>query len=399
MTSPPARLILFLGVATFFEGFDFLAITQVLPELRAEWGLTEAEGGWLVGAANIGPVLAFLLIRQADRVGRSRVLTWTIAGYTLAGLVTAAAPSPWVFAVAQVVARAFLIAEWAVCLVYAAEVYPADRRGRAIGLLQALAALGAVVCAATAPLLLASPLGWRTVYLVGAVPLVLLAFARRAMPESPRFAADRPTQRPLLAILRGPYAPRLWRLAALWFLAYAGTHLSLTFWKEYAVGEAGLTNADVGRTLTIAAVVAMPLVFFTGRLMDSIGRRGAAKIIFTLTALGVFGAFTFRDAAPLTASMILVIFGMSAVLPVLEAFTAELFPTDHRVDAFGWTNNLLGRLANVALPPLAGTLAMEFGWGATVRVTAIFLLAALAGILAWMPETRARELEDTARVS
>jgi MFS transporter, putative metabolite:H+ symporter len=391
---PPRTLLFLLGVATFFEGFDFLALTQVLPQLRATWGLDEQQGGLLVGVANIGPVLAFFLIRQADRLGRSRVLTWTIAGYTVCGLLSAAAPNAWAFAIAQLFARAFLIAEWATCLVYAAEVYPAEQRGRAIGLLQALAAVGAVVCAGLTPLLLSSPLGWRTVYVVGAIPLLLLGWARRGLPESPRFVAS---QAGLFDIWRSPSRGRMLQLAVLWAGAYTGTHLALTFWKEYAVNEALLSDAVVGRTLTIAAVVGMPFVFGVGSLLDTVGRKWGAAIIFPITAASVFGAFTLRDPVGLTVSMTGVIFGCSAVLPVLEAYNAELFPSERRGDAFGWSNNLLGRLANVVWPPIVGAVAVTVGWGDAVRWSAFALIGTLALLWWWLPETRGRELEDTAR--
>lgn len=397
--SPPRSLFAFLGAATFFEGFDFIALTQVLPDVRRTWGLDEAQGGWLVGVCNLGPIAAWLLVRQADRVGRSRVLTWTIAGYTLSSLATAAAPSAAWFAVAQLFARAFLIGEWAVCLVYAAEVYPAATRGRTIAALQGLAAVGAVLCAGLTPTLLHSPLGWRAVYVVGALPLGLLAWARRSLPESPRFLAQgAPSPSPLLALVQGPYRGRVLRMATLWFLTYAGTHLALTFWKEYAVAEAHLTDGEVGRSLAIASVVAMPIVFVTGRVLDSIGRRRGAAILFPITAASVFGAFTLVDAGSLTLALCGVMFGVNAVLSVMEALTAELFPTEHRSDAFGWANNLLGRWANVLLPPIAGALAMRYGWGPTVAASGVALLFAVAGILAWVPETKARELEQTARL-
>lgn len=397
---PPRSLFVFLGVATFFEGFDFIALTQVLPDLRATWGLDEAQGGWLVGICNIGPVLAFFLVRRADRVGRRAVLAWTIAGYTLASLASGLAPTAWAFVLAQLVARAFLIAEWAVCMVYAAEVYPAERRATAIGVLQALAAVGSVVCAALTPLLLHTPLGWRSVYFVGAIPLLLLAVARRALPESTRFVAgSQAPARTLGHVLAGPWRRRVVQLAALWFFTYAGTHLALTFWKEYAVHEARFTDTQVGTTLAIASVVAMPLVFLVGRALDRFGRRAASFFIFPVTALGVVGAYTLRDPVGLTAAMTVVIFGCAAVLPVLETWTTELFPTDQRGDAFGWANNLLGRQANVWLPPLVGWIAADLGWGPTVAGSAVFLFVALFGIWRWMPETRARELEDTARVA
>jgi putative MFS transporter len=78
----------------------------------------------------------------------------------------------------------FLIAEWATAMVFAAEEFPADKRGLVMGLTQGFASLGSVVCAGVAPLLLSSDLGWRMVYLVGIVPLVLVA--------SPAEASRRP---------------------------------------------------------------------------------------------------------------------------------------------------------------------------------------------------------------
>jgi putative MFS transporter len=82
------------------------------------------------------------------------------------------------------------------------------------------------------------------------------------------------------------------------------------------------------------------------------------------------------------------------VLQVLNAFTTELFPTEQRADAFAWCNNLLGRVGFVASPFAVGAMAERWGWGAAVQVTALFPLVALALILAKLPETRGRELEE-----
>ena len=92
------RLFIFLGVATFFEGFDFLALTQLLPELREEWGLTRQQGANMIGVVNAGTIAAWLLIRQADRLGRRRVLAITILGYTLSTLLSGLAWSAASFA-------------------------------------------------------------------------------------------------------------------------------------------------------------------------------------------------------------------------------------------------------------------------------------------------------------
>jgi putative MFS transporter len=91
------------------------------------------------------------------------------------------------------------------------------------------------------------------------------------------------------------------------------------------------------------------------------------------------------------------VFGVSAVLAVLNAYTTELFATRDRAEAFAWSNNLLGRITYVLSPIALGYAADRVGWGVSVGSTALFALGALGLILLWLPETRGRELEDTAK--
>jgi len=395
------KLVVFLSVATFFEGYDFMALSQILPRLRQDFSLSTTGGGALVAAINVGTMLAALLVRRADAWGRRRVLSVTIVGYTVCSLLTALAPEAVSFTLIQLLARVFLIGEWAIAMVYAAEEFPADRRATMIGVIQACSSLGGIVCAGVVPFLLQTPIGWRSVYVVGALPLAVMAFARRSLKESHRFEASQSagaTQAPLMALMRGPYARRVWIVAACWTFTYLCTQTAVTFWKEFAIAERHMTDKQVGGALTLAAVGSMPLVFAVGKLLDVFGRRIGAVLIFVLTSVGVVLAYTLHNRWALTAALGVGIFGSSAVLPVLNAFTAELFPTALRSDAFAWANNLLGRVGYVLAPLGVGAAAGVYGWGPSVAATAIGPLVALVIILAKLPETRGRELEDTARL-
>jgi putative MFS transporter len=295
----------------------------------------------------------------------------------------------------------FLLAEWAVAMVVAAEEFPADRRGFVIGLIQAFSSLGAVLCAGLAPSLLATALGWRAVYFVGVIPLLLLAWARRGLRETRRFSEQVASEgavapRPLTAIWRSPYARRVLLMGVIWMLIYACTQNAITFWKEFAVAERGLSDAQVGTSISIAALAAMPLVFFAGKLLDWIGRRPGAVVIFGVTSLGVFGCYSLHAQWALTVALALGVFGATAVLPVLSAFNTELFPTTLRGDAMGWANNGIGRIGHVLSPALLGIAAESFGWGAAVRSTAILPLLAAALVVLFLPETAGKELEETA---
>lgn len=394
------RLFAFLSVATFFEGYDFFALTQVLPHLRVEMGLDHAAASRLLGFINVGTVLAYLLIGRADRWGRKRVLTVTIIGYTTFTALSGLAPNVYAFAIFQMLARIFLIAEWATSMVIAAEEYPAERRGMVMGVIGAAAGLGSVVCVGVVPLLNGA-FGWRSVYFVGVIPLLLMAFARRSLRETRRFSERAPTaeRSSFFDIWRSPFRRRLLELGAIWFLTYIATQNAVSVWKDYALTELHMPEKRASLAMMIAALVAMPLVFFAGKLLDVIGRRRGAALILLSTAAGVLGSYTMTGFLPLTVSLTFAVVGVSAVLTVLNAFTTELFPTELRSSAFAWSNNLIGRIGYWMSPFVIGEIAESTGWGPPLRVTAIFPVLALGLILWLLPETRGRELEDTAKLS
>ncbi|MBI4421433.1 MAG: MFS transporter, partial [Gemmatimonadetes bacterium] len=375
-TSYQRRLFVLLSVANFFEGYDFLALGQILPNLRADLGLSEAEGGRLVAVIGIGTMLAYGVVRLADRWGRRRVLMLTILGYTVFTALTGLSRTAVDFALLQLAARVFLISEWALSMVYAAEEFPADRRGLAIGVLQAWSAFGSIVCAGVVPFLLNTTYGWRSVYFVGILPLLLLAYARRGLRETARFLAvvesreearrvgeggvvhDSPRPSPSLPALnyiwRTPYRRRVVQLAFIWGLTYMCTQNAVFFWKEFAVHERGLTDGQVGLSIALASLVSLPLVFGVGKLLDAWGRRPGAVLIYLLLAAGVVAAYQLHGYWPLTIALTVAIFSASAVLALLNSFTTELFPTEMRGDAFAWSNNLLGRIGYVIAPAMVG---------------------------------------------
>jgi MFS transporter, putative metabolite:H+ symporter len=392
------RLFGFLSVATFFEGYDFFALTQLLTNIRKEFDLDFAASGWLLGVINAGTVLAYLLVGRADRWGRRRVLSITILGYATFTLLSGLAPNVWLFGLFQMVARIFLIGEWATSMVIAAEEFPADRRGMVLGVVHAASALGGVVCAGIVPVLSQS-FGWRSVYFAGVLPLLLLAWARRGLRETERFQESRSEpRRSLFAIFRTPYRRRVLEIGAIWFLTYVCTQNGVTVWKDYALGELRFSDEQAAGIIALAALASMPLSFFAGKLFDMVGRRRGAVIAFGCVVAGILGIYTLETRTGLAFGMILAMFGINAVLSVLNTFTTELFPTALRGDAFAWSNNLIGRLGYWLSPIVVGQLAQGIGWGPVIRASVIFPVIALGLVLLLLPETRGRELEETARL-
>jgi putative MFS transporter len=403
------KLFALLGVACFFEGFDYFAITQLLPNLRALWGLSESQGTLMIAVMSVGTLLATFVVRRGDFLGRRRIMTLTIVGYTVSSFLSGLATGPVFFTVCQLAARLFLASEWALAMVVAAEEFPASRRGYVVGLIQAFSSFGAIVCAGVAPVVIASPLTWRGMYFIGALPLVMMIVLRRSLQETARFrnlGVDDKKPASLMRIWSTRHRTRVVQVAVVWGLTYVCTNNAVTFWKEFAVSERGMTDGEVGKALTIAALASLPLVFLAGKLLDVIGRRAASVLIYIGIAISVYAIYALHDVMLMTVFLTLTIVSVNAALPLVTAFTSELFPTDMRADAYAWGNHLLGRITFVVSPLVIGFVAddrafgtswgLGMGFGAAVSGTAAFALVALALVLRWMPETRGKELEETA---
>src|SRR5438067_8058006 len=190
------RLLLILLIsAAFFEGYDSSILALLLPNIQNTFHVSEAVLGITRIPIELGLFVAFFVTRLSDRLGRRPLLLWSVVGYTIFTALTAFSWDIWSFALFQFASRIFLGAEYAVGITMVVEEYPARRRGRALGTLLTFNALGTIAVAA---LLFANvqdgPLEWRTFYLVGLVPLLVLTVLRRRLMETRRFTAHQADQ-------------------------------------------------------------------------------------------------------------------------------------------------------------------------------------------------------------
>ena len=402
LTRYQRSLLGYLGLAVFFEGYDLFAISQTLPDLRAAFGLTPKQGSTLIAVVGIGMVAAYFFTRLADRWGRRSILCISLGGYPVLSGLSALCPGSVSFALCQLVLRIFLVSGIAIAVIYAAEEFPANRRGTTVGLLQVSASLGAIICAVTAPLLLRSAWGWRAVYAVGALPLLVVAGAPFIIQESKRFAQLAPTGRApisLFRLLRTPYRKRMGQLALIWVATNMCTQAAIAFWKEHALTALQLTGRQVGGYIAIAALFGLPVTGLAGRAVDGLGRRRSAGLIYGLTLVGVLGAYWLPPGGLLICALVLIIGGTSSTTVLLNTLTSELFPTELRGDGMAWSSNLLGRLSFVLSPILVAQVVERLGWATSVSATALFLVLAVVLIWTWLPETAGTELTEPVPVS
>ncbi len=378
---------------------DVLLYAFVLDHVRAEFGISDRTSGLLLAlplaSSAVGGVAFGWL---ADRIGRTRALTASILVYSVATAACGLVQDIWQLALARLVVGLGMGGEWATGASLVAETWPAEHRGKALGLMQSAWAIGYAAAAVVNALVLPS-FGWRAVFLAGVVPALLIFWIRRSVAESPIWLERRATVAPttaLRAVLLGPGARLTWTIAAMnaatmfgwwglfsWVPAYLG--------RPVEDGGAGLSLVRSSLWIVLMQTGMWCGYVSFGFIADRFGRRLTYVTYLIAAGLLVPIYATTRDPTWLLLLGPAVAFFGTGYFSGFGAVTAEVFPTAVRATAQGLTYNL-GRGISALAPYTVGVLAASYGLGGGLLVTSLAFFVA-AALWIWIPETRGRALE------
>jgi MFS family permease len=287
--------------------------------------------------------------------------------------------------------------EWASGAALVSETWAAEHRGKALGFMQSAWAVGyglaAVVVAVVMPVW-----GWRAVFFVGVAPALMTVWVQRRVKEPSlwreRKAAAGPGAR-LADVFRGG----LGRLTLAVTLMNACTMFAWWGFNQWIPAYLSLPAADGGiglgtRTMSgfiLAMQVGMWFGYVTfGFVSDRVGRK-RAYVTYLLAASVLLLAYAVTQL-PLALLLLgpVVAFFATGYFTGFGAVTAEIYPTEIRATAQGFTYNI-GRLGSAIAPWAVGRLAETSGFGAAFSLSAAAFVCA-AVMWRWIPETRGRTL-------
>ena len=184
------KLRVIMGVATFFDAFDALAIAYVLPALIPLWKLAPGQVGLLISIGFAGQLVGAILFGWlAEKQGRVRIAAWTIGIFSVFSLVCAFSwnlPSMLVFRFFQGLG---LGGQVPIAAAYINEIAKAEGRGRFFLLYEVIFPVGLLAVALVSTWVVPN-LGWQWMFVIGALPVLLAVVMRRVLPESPRWLAS-----------------------------------------------------------------------------------------------------------------------------------------------------------------------------------------------------------------
>ena len=405
-------LLAFFGI--MFDAADFALFGAALPPIAREFGLGPAEAGLLATVGLVGAFVGALFWGTAsDYIGRRTAFQATVGIFAVFTGLVAVSWNLASLAVFRFLSNFGLGGEVPVTLTLASEYSPGRFRGAMAGNVMAAFPLG-LALAALLSLLIIPNFGWRTLFVVGVLPAVLLFFVRRFMPESVRYLLSKgriaeaertvaeierqagvvgavqgtqsvPQVRPEVAVAQPVtvvelLAPgRIRRTLLLWTVSFGFLWASngILFMLPTILQARGI---PLTQAITFMLVQALAAFFGYSACSFLIDRYGRRPVLFLYFFVGAFFHLWFAEASGVWLYLAAAAVGWvnPGVYGATGVYVGELHPTHMRATAVGWFFGV-GRIGSFLAPAVVGFM-LAYGAGAYVLHTFAlsFLVAAVA---------------------
>jgi SHS family lactate transporter-like MFS transporter len=370
------------------DAFDFFLMVFMFKDIVAEFHSSmQIVSTAVLLTLGMRPIGAFLFGRIADRFGRKPALMWNILAYSLLEMASGFAPNMTTLLVVRAVFGIAMGGEWGVGTALTMETIPASARGFVSGLLQSGYPSGYFL-ASLAVYLFYDRLGWRYMFVLGAIPAILVFFIRRGVDESPAWKEQKlaPRQQ-MLTVLR-----RDWKLALYCIVlmtafnffshgsqdAYANLFLKVQHHFDTHLSSLMTAVANIGAICGGLCV---------GSLSEKVGRR-KAMMIAALIALPALPFWAFGSTPLiLAAGAFLVQVSVQGAWGVVPVHLNELSPPEIRATFPGFVYQLGNLLAAVNLNlqvAIAEANGNNYGMAMAIVVATVAIVIFL--MLAFGPE-------------
>jgi SHS family lactate transporter-like MFS transporter len=376
----------FLGWS--LDAFDFFILIFCVSAIASEFhtqvvAVTKA----IFYTLALRPVGAFLFGMMADRFGRRPTLMVNIIAFSVLELASAFAPSLHVFLILRALFGIAMGGEWGVGAALAFETLPKEGRGFFSGLLQEGYVVGYLLAAILYGTLF-THVSWRGMFMIGALPALLVIHIRTKVDESPAWQSRRGAKQRPEAVLKGTYAHLgiFLFLVLLMFGFNSFSHGTQDLYPTFLEKNHGFSPATIGLVAIVYNIGALLGGITFGAWSEKIGRKRA--IIFAaLCTIPMIPLWAFSHSAQMLAlggfCMQFMVQGAWGVIP---AHLNELSPPSVRATFPGFAYQL-GNLAasknavlqaSFAQNHYGGRYAPVLAW--TVVIVAILVtITTLAG--------------------
>ncbi|GAA3228972.1 MFS transporter [Nonomuraea helvata] len=374
------------------DGFDLLILSLSMAAITAEFHLSKAEAGSLTSLTLWGAVLGGVIFGVlADRLGRVRMLSWSILIFAVFTGLCALAQDFTLLSVFRFMAGLGLGGEFGIGMALAAEAWPARLRARATSWVGLGWQSGVFLAALVSPLVI-EHWGWRGLFALGILPAVAAYLIRRKVGEPEKFKQrlERP-RIPWSRQLRSLIADSTTRKATIGILILCsvqnfGYYGIMTWLPSYLSIRFGYSLTQSGLWTAVTVVGMACGIFAFGQFADRIGRRPVfwAYQLGAVVSVIVYSQLTGSTA--LLAGGAIMGFFVNGMLGGLGALMAETYGTEIRASAENVLFNI-GRAVGGLAPVTIAYVSTSHGFPIAIAgLAALYVLDMVAMTL--IPERK-----------
>ncbi|MBR0790546.1 MFS transporter [Bradyrhizobium manausense] len=378
------------------DGFDLLILGFMLTAISKDLQLTQPQAASLVTGTLVGAVVGGLIFGMlSDRLGRVRVLTWSIVLFAVFTGLCALAQGYWDLLAYRAIAGIGLGGEFGIGMALVAEAWPAGKRARATSYVGLGWQFGVLAAALVTPVLLPI-IGWRGMFALGVFPAVIAYVIRRKLHEPDVFIAHKANAANAGSSLRALVADAettrigigMIILCSVQNFGYYGIMIWLPNYLSTRFGY-GLTQSALWTAVTIAGMALG--IFLFGHAADRFGRRAAFLTYMLGAAIMVMVYSQLTTAGALLIGGAVMGFFVNGMLGGYGALMSELYPTAARATAQNVFFNI-GRAVAGFGPLVVGIVSAAYGFPTAIAGLALLYLIDIVALLALIPERRGVDL-------
>lgn len=420
------RILWLIGIGMFFDGFDiYIAATVLGATIRSGFS-TLGQNAAFVSATFFGMMLGSLATGfLGDRFGRRFTYQANLAIFGLASLGAAFAPDMETLILLRFVMGFGLGAENVVGYSTMTEFVPPKSRGRWLGIVAVFVVTGLPVSALLGWLLIPE-FGWRVMFILGGIGALLVWWARKALPESPRWLESvgrvqeaeallqkieavvskgqplpppappgRAPSRALASLFAPPLRSRM-IVGTICLIVINTLIYGFITWLPTFFARQGVSVAT-SFSYTLIMACGAPIGALIGALTVDIWGRKPTLVISAALAITFGCIYPFvkdPEILPLVGlALTIPIYVMVAIL--FGVYIPELFPTEVRLRASGICNTF-GRGATIITPFIVVPLFTDYGVGGVLALMVGLMVIMSITVITLGVEPSRRRLEEVA---
>jgi predicted MFS family arabinose efflux permease len=377
------QLLLFiLATIQFTHIMDFMIMMPLGPQLMRLFAISPQQFGLLVSAYTFSAgIFGFAAAFFIDRFDRKKALLFLYLGFSLGTLACALAPGYYLLLLARILTGAFGGILGALVLAIVGDAIPAERRGRAMGIVMASFAI-ASVAGVPFGLFLANQWEWHApFFLLAFLSLICCAIAWRVLPPMRAHLINR-VQRDPLSVIRevATSANQRWALG-LMMMMMLGAFSVIPFLSPYMVSNVGFSESQLAYIYLTGGSVSFFSSILVGRLADKYGKQ---RVFILANLLSIIPLIILTNMSRTPIAMALLVFALYFIfnnarsVPAMAIITSSISPKTR--GSFMSFNSSVQQVSSGIASFLAGLVIHKSASGELVNFNLVGFCAAIIAV-------------------